>query len=306
VFSAAKANKRNSLILLAAFVLSISAVAIWLGFALENQWVPIVVIGFVIIFTAVQYRMAAREIVTIVGAIPLTKADNALLWRLVENLSIREGLPMPRLYLIFDPTPNALAAGTSPDRALIAVTSGLLDLLDKAELEAVLAHEIGHIKNYDIRVKTIVFGLLGAVAFIALLGWALAANSLASNRTSAGGRNQAGAIAVGLGLVGAVVAAIASVLSHVIGPIIRSAVSRQREFLADASAVDTTRRPEALISALSKLEANPQELARADANSAHLFFVNPLRGRISMFFTATHPPISKRIERIRRIGTSLS
>jgi heat shock protein HtpX len=305
VFAAAAANKRNTFILLSMFILAVSGVAIWVGFLFEAVWIPILVVIYLLVFTAVQYRFASREIMHLIGALPVKRSEQAELWKLVENLSIREGLPMPRLYLIFDSAPNALAAGTSPDKAVIAVTSGLLELLSKAELEAVLAHEFGHIKNYDIRVKTVVFGLLGAVAFIALMGWTLVSSSMASTQAAAGGKNPVGAISISLGIIGAAVAAVAGLLSHVLGPLVRAAISRQREYLADASAVETTRQPKALIAALEKLGDAGQKLARAQPSTAHLFFTSPLRGRVATFFTATHPSIQKRIERIRQIGTSL-
>jgi len=306
MFSAISANKRNTAVLILVFVMSITAVAAWVGFVTENWWIPGIALGFVVGYTALQYRFAAREAIALAGGVELTRADNPSLWTALENLSIREGLPMPRLFLIPDAAPNAMAAGTSPDRAVVGVTTGLLELLDRSEVEAVLAHEIGHIKNYDIRVKTVVFGLLAAVGIIAYAGWAMAGSAMASSAAAGARRNPASAVALGFGALGLVVGLVASSIAHVVGPVIRSAISRQREYLADVSAVETTRYPEGLIGALRKLDQAQQPMGRPQHSSAHLFFTNPVRGIIARFLTATHPPIKKRIERLERMRNSLA
>jgi len=213
----------------------------------------------------------------------------------VENLCIGAGLPMPKVYVIEDGSPNAFATGRDPDHAAVAVTRGLLRKLDKAELEGVIAHELSHIGNYDIRVMTIVVVLVGLAALMADFALRLTfygAGRRSSNRGRSGGAGVAIIYAVALAAV---------ILTPIVAQLIRFAVSRQREFLADASGALLCRNPDALARALEKISADPDPLEVANKATAHLYINNPLREHKSFLnnLFATHPPIEERVQLLR-------
>jgi len=291
LYSAIAANKRNTLIILIGFVLLLGALAYGWGVASGNGSSAIWIIAFVIGYALFQYYASGRIAVSMSGAVEIQKADNPRLYRIVENLAISQGLPMPKVYIINDPAPNAFAAGRDPKHAVVAATTGLLEIMNDNELEGVMAHEIGHVKNYDIRVSTIVFGLIAAVGLLA--DFALRAAFFSGGR----GRNSGnlGAVLILIGIVGWIVA-------WLIGPMVRAAISRQREYLADASGVEMTRYPEGLASALQKLGEYGRPMRRVDSAMAHMFINDPVKpGMVERAFS-THPPIPKRIERLRQIG----
>jgi heat shock protein HtpX len=210
------------------------------------------------------------------------------LWRTVENLAITDGLPMPKVYIMNDPAPNAFATGRDPKRASVCVTSGLLDVMDDQELQGVLAHELGHIKNYDIRVSMIAFALTAVISLLAdimlRLVWFNDDN-----------RNNNGAF-LALGIV-------AAILAPIVATMIQLAISRQREYLADATGALTTRYPEGLANALQKIENTGSAVKHQNTATAHLFFANPLKGGSLANLFSTHPPIQDRIARLRDMGT---
>lgn len=242
------------------------------------------------IYTLIQYFIAAKMALALNGAKEIRKSDEPRLYRIVENLSITEGLPMPKVYIIDDPSPNAFATGRDPKHAHVAATSGILELMTDRELEAVMAHEIGHVKNYDIRVMMIVFGLVSAIGLIAdaflRMMWF-------------GGNddNPPHPIFLVLGIVAALLAPFVAIL-------VQAAISRQREYLADASGALTTRDPEALASALEKLGSVGTGLKRQNSSTAHLFFASPLKGASLAKLFSTHPPIEQRVARLRSMGSS--
>ncbi|HAC56587.1 TPA: protease, partial [Candidatus Saccharibacteria bacterium] len=208
---------------------------------------------------------------------------------IVENLAITNGMPMPKVYIVNDPAPNAFATGRDPKHAHVAATSGILDLMDDRELEAVMAHEMGHVQNYDIRVMMIVFGLVSAIGLLADVLSRMFLFSGDDNRPS-------NPIFIVIGIVAALLAPVVAVL-------IQAAVSRQREYLADATGAMTTRDPEALATALEKLGAAGSALKKQNPSTAHLFFANPLKGSTFLNAFSTHPPIEQRVERLRSMGT---
>jgi heat shock protein HtpX len=291
LYSAIAANKRNTVIILSGFVLLLGALAYGWGVASGNGSSAIWIIAFVIGYALFQYYASGRIAVSMSGAIEIQKADNPRLYRIVENLAISQGLPMPKVYIINDPAPNAFAAGRDPKHAVVAATTGLLELMNDNELEGVMAHEIGHVKNYDIRVSTIVFGLIAAVGLLA--DFALRAAFFSGGRSRNSGN--LGAVLILIGIVGWIVA-------WLIGPMVRAAISRQREYLADASGAEMTRYPEGLASALQKLGDYGRPMRRVDSAMAHMFINDPVKpGMVERAFS-THPPIPKRIERLRQIG----
>jgi heat shock protein HtpX len=229
------------------------------------------------------------------GAHEIQKSDNPRLWRIVENLAITEGMPMPKVYIIPDDAPNAFATGRDPKHAIVAATTGLLAIMDDKELEGVMAHELGHVKNYDIRVSTIVFGLVSAIGVLADM--AIRASFFAGN----GRRDNQNDGGLGIALLA--IGIVASIVAFLIGPIVSAAVSRQREYLADATGAHTTRYPEGLASALEKLAQYGRPLRRASSSMAHMYISDPIKPGITERLFSTHPPLPARIKRLREIGS---
>jgi heat shock protein HtpX len=228
----------------------------------------------------------------------VTKEDEPELYRTVENLCIGAGLPMPKVYVIEDGSPNAFATGRDPDHAAIAVTRGLLQKLDKLELEGVIAHELSHIGNYDTRMMTIVVVLVGLAALMA--DFALRLTFFGAGRRSSN-RDRGGGAAV---LIIYAIALVAVILTPIAAQLIRFAISRQREFLADASAALLTRYPEGLARALEKISADPDPLEVANKATAHLYINNPLHEHESFLnnLFSTHPPVEERIRLLRAMA----
>jgi heat shock protein HtpX len=224
---------------------------------------------------------------------PIEKNDNPYLYRIIENLSIASGLPMPKVYIIPDSAINAFATGRDPVHASIAVTTGAVEKLANEELEGVIAHELSHVKNYDIRLMTVVLVLVGLLALLS--DWFMRMRFFGGRRDSReGGGAQAILMVIGLILI---------ILAPIIGQLIQLAVSRRREFLADASAALLTRYPEGLASALEKISSEHAPLQRANNATAHLYIANPFGGAKHLFSSlfATHPPIQERIKTLRQM-----
>jgi heat shock protein HtpX len=238
-----------------------------------------------------SYYYSDRIVLSMSRARPVTKEEEPYLYNAVEGLCIAAGgLPMPRLYLIEDSAPNAFATGRDPQHAAIAVTRGLLDKLNRVELEGVIGHEMSHIRNYDIRFMTLVSVLVGTV--LLLSDWML--RSVYYSRGRRGRQGGAAGILILIGLVFVI-------LSPIIAQLMQLALSRRREFLADASGAVLTRYPEGLASALEKIAADPDPLEVANKATAHLYIWNPLKdhgGRLNALFS-THPPVEERVRRLR-------
>jgi heat shock protein HtpX len=225
----------------------------------------------------------------------VTKEEEPEYYRTVENLCIGAGLPMPRLYIIEDSAPNAFATGRDPNHAVICVTRGLLQKMDHLELEGVIAHELSHIGNYDIRLMTLVVVLVGIVALLADFMFRFTIWG-AGGRSSNRGRSGGSAV-----IIIYAVALLAAILAPIAAQLIRLALSRQREYLADASGALLTRYPEGLASALEKISADKEPLEAANKATAHLYIVSPLLEHQSFLnnLFSTHPPIEERIRRLR-------
>lgn len=290
MYSAIAANKRNTVIIMAVFVGIIGAIGWAVSYLYGNRSITWIVLAVALVYALIQYFAASSLAVAMTGAKQIEKRDNPRLYRIVENLSITIGIPMPKVYIIDDPAPNAFATGRDPRHAIVAATTGILDVMDDRELEAVMAHEMGHVQNYDIRVSMIAFGLVSAIGILSdvvgrMFFW--------GNSDREGGSNP---IAMIIGIVIIILAPIAAAM-------IQMAISRQREYLADATGSMTTRDPEALASALEKLETYGRPMQRQNSSTAHLFFSNPLKsGAISNLFS-THPPLKDRIARLRANAT---
>ncbi|MDX9892799.1 MAG: M48 family metallopeptidase [Patescibacteria group bacterium] len=293
-------NKRKTAILIAGFVAIIMLVGFAFSQTTELGYSGLVIAaGVSIIMSLSSYFYGDKVALSTAGAKgPLVKEDNPYLYRLVENLSITAGLPVPKVYLIPDPAINAFATGRNPQHASIAVTTGAIDKLENEELEGVLAHELSHIKNYDILLMTIVIVLVGLIAllsdwFIRIKFWGGSSKG-SDNRNS--GSNQLQAILLIAGVV-------LLILSPLIGKLIQLAISRKREFLADASGSLLTRYPEGLARALEKISQESMPVKKANNATAHLYIASPF-GRTKHAFSnlfATHPPITERVAALRQM-----
>jgi heat shock protein HtpX len=249
---------------------------------------------------AVGYYQSDRIVLGISRAKPVTKEEYPYLYNVVEGLAIAAGVPTPKCYVIDDTAPNAFATGRKPETAVICVTTGLLQKLNRVELEGVVAHEMSHIKNYDIRLQTLVVVMAGVV--VLLSDWMLRSfwwgGGRRRGRSRSGGGGAAGGVFLLVGLA-------LAVLSPIIATLIQLAISRKREFLADASGAMLTRYPAGLASALRKISADTEPLEAANKATAHLYIVNPLKnvrsaGGINRLFS-THPPIAERIAALEKM-----
>jgi heat shock protein HtpX len=289
MYSDIAANKRKTIIIMAVFIAFI-ALVVWVFDKSLNGSASIfygALIGS-LVYAVITYYTGSKMSLAVNSARQIEKKDNPRLWRIIENLAITDGLPMPKVYIMDDPAPNAFATGRDPKHASVCTTSGLLDTMDDDELTAVFAHELGHIKNYDIRVSMVAFALTAVISLLAdillRLTWFRGGDRESEN-------NQAFLI---LGIV-------AAILAPLVATMIQLAISRQREYLADATSALTTRYPEALISALTKISQTGSTLRRQNTATAHLFFANPLRGHSLANLFSTHPPIADRIARLQKM-----
>lgn len=283
------ANKRKTVLMMAIFVALVAGLGWLFGeFSGRPAITPYVLIGAVV-YALISYFAGAKMSLALNGAQPITKKDNPRLWRIIENPSITDGLPMPKVYIIDDPAPNAFATGRDPNHAAVAATTGILDIMSDTELEGVFAHELGHVKNYDIRVSMIAFALMAVVSIIADI---MLRMTWFRDRDS---DNDSGSqLFFILGIIGAI-------LAPIVATLIQLAISRRREYLADATGALTTRYPEGLASALEKIGRTGSALRRQNASTAHLFFANPLRGKGFSNLFSTHPPIEDRVKRLREM-----
>jgi len=288
-------NKRKSFFLILFFLGLIFALA-WLFGELTNLGPHGLTLAVVIavVMTFGSYYSSDKIVLAISRARPVEKKDYPYLYNVVEGLAIAAGLPKPRCYIIDDTAPNAFASGRNPKNSVIVVTTGLLQKLNRAELEGVIAHEMAHIKNYDILVQTLAVVMVGIVALLS--DWILRTFLWGGRRRSSKDSGNIGAIIVVVGLI-------LAIFSPFIAQLIRLAVSRKREFLADANGAFLTRYPPGLASALRKLDADREPLEAANKATAHLYIVNPLKdikGNVNKLFS-THPPIKERITALEKM-----
>jgi heat shock protein HtpX len=295
MYRAIAKNKRNTVFIILLFILIIGGLGALAAYVYHSPTIAITVIVIAVGYATIQYFAASRLAISISGGQEIQKADNPRLYRIVENLSITDGLPMPKLYIINDPAPNAFATGRNPEHSYVAATTGLLDLMDDSELEGVMAHEMGHVQNYDTRVSMIVFGLVVAIGFIAdlFLRFAFFGGGRGNDRNGGGGGSNPIVIVFGIA---------AMIVAPLVAAGVQAAISRQREYLADATSAMTTRNPDALASALEKLGQYGRPMQKQNSSMAHLWISDPTRpGFMSRLFS-THPPIEDRVARLHKIG----
>ena len=285
------ANKRKTVFLLFAFFTLAGVLAYVFSKALANESIFVFAVVFSFFYALWGYFASSGAALALNGAKQIEKSENPRLFRIVENLAITEGLPTPNIYIIDDKGLNAFATGRDPKHASVAVTTGLLEILTDTELEGVMAHELGHIKNYDIRVSMIAFALVGVISLLCDMFW----------RISFWGRDNDDSNANGILMMVAIVAVI---LAPLVALLIQLSISRKREYLADATGALTTRYPEGLASALEKIRDGGPALRRQNSSTAHFFIANPLKGKSVSTMLSTHPPINERITILRNmIGT---
>lgn len=286
MYSSIAANKRNTVLIMALFIGLVGAIGWAISYVYGNQSIAVWVLGVALVYALIQYYAASKLALAMTGAREIEKRDNPRLYRIVENLAIATGMPTPKVYLIDDPAPNAMATGRDPKHAVVAATTGILEIMDDRELEAVMAHEMGHVQNYDIRVSMIAFGLVSAIGVLSDL--AMQFFWFNDNRRE-GGVNPVIMI-IGIVLI---------LLAPVLAMLIQLAVSRQREYLADATGAMTVRDSEGLARALEKLQLYGRPMERQSTTTAHLFFSNPLKAGFVAKLFSTHPPLEERIARLR-------
>ncbi|MFA5126905.1 MAG: M48 family metallopeptidase [Patescibacteria group bacterium] len=283
-------NKRKSWALMLIFAVVIVALGWVWGKYSGDQYGPVIIaVLLATILNLISWLAGDKIALATAGAKPLVKADNPYIYRLVENLCITAGLPMPQIYIINDPAMNAFATGRDPQHSSIALTTGIIKGLENEELEGVIAHELSHVKNYDIRLMMIVIVCVGIITLLA--DWLLRSFMWRGRDNNDRGSN---------GII-MLIGIILSILSPLFAKLIQLSISRRREFLADASGALLTRYPEGLARALEKISAQSQALKHANKATAHLYIANPFSGKNVANLFSTHPPIEERIAALRKI-----
>jgi len=282
-------NVRRTWYLMTAFLALFVAIGWVLSYTIEGgEWLFPVAIAFALFSTVGSYWFSDKLVISMTRAKPLTRSDDLELYQMVENLSITAGLPMPKLYIVDDPSPNAFATGRDPNHAVVAVTTGLRHILDKSELEGVLAHELSHIGNRDMLVGTIAAVLAGVLVMISQLFFRMTLfGGMGRSRNNRGGN--------ALMIVGLIAALI---IAPIAATLLRLAISRKREFLADASGALLTRYPDGLASALQKINRAAVPMRHSSNAMAHLWLSDPEPRRKKNFVAKmfmTHPPVEERV-----------
>jgi heat shock protein HtpX len=306
-------NKRNSVLLVLIFCLFTAAIALILALGIvafndpdaiaQLRWGEALIAGGVaaalaMLFSLIGYYSGDQFVLAASGARRIRHADDPELFNVVEEMSIAAGVPMPKVYLIDDPALNAFATGRDPQHAAVAITTGLRHHLTRDELQGVIAHEMSHIRNYDIRLMLLMAVLVGTVVMLSDFFWQILRTSRGSNKNS---KSEGGSGWIVLIIL--ILAVVLAMIAPILAQIIQFAVSRQREYLADATAVELTRYPQGLASALRKLQGNAAVLKSANRGTAHLFIANPIKKfqeKADSPF-ASHPPLKERIARLEAL-----
>lgn len=283
-------NKLESYFIISLFVIFISLIVYFLCIYLELGYLSVLIAFlFASLSAFISYYNCDKIVLSLNGARPATEEQDKLLSSILDNLCIGTGLPRPKLYVIEDSAPNAFATGRNPENAVICFTTGLIEKLNKYELEGVMAHELSHIKNYDILLSTVISVFVG---FVVIISDFITRSTL---RRKSSSDEKGGSIILIIGLV-------FLILSPIFATLMQLAISRKREYLADSSAVEITRNPEGLKSALTKLSLDTEALEAANKSTAHMYIVSPFKGKDIASLFSTHPPLEKRIERLQNIN----
>lgn len=285
-------NKRKTFLLVALFIGLVLVIGWAIGFLFSDSPFSGLILAIIIlaIYVPVTYMSASSQVLSMAKAREIKKGDHPQLFSIVEELVIAARLPMPKVYIINDPVPNAFATGINPEKAAVAFTTGLLERLNREEIEGVVAHELAHIRNYDIRLMTICIALVGVVILLGDIG-----SRMLFYRGGRRGNDRQNPILLIIAIVLVILAPIAALF-------VQLAVSRNREYLADATAVEFTRNPLGLINALQKISADPRDLKNANTSTASMYIASPFskkRKKRRANLWSTHPPIESRIERLQ-------
>lgn len=289
LYQLADSNIRKTWLLLFVFFIIFIGLGWILAYIFDSLFILIIAVIFSVGTSFSSYWFSDKIVLSMTKAKPIAKADNPELYRIVENLCITTGVPLPKIYILNEEQPNAFATGRDQDHAVIAVTTGLLTKLEKVELEGVIAHELAHIKNKDMLLQTMIVVLAGVIAIVS--------NIFIRMNFRGGNRNSKANPAV------AIIGIIAIILAPIVANLIKLSISRKREFLADASGALITRYPEGLASALEKIASDPMPMKKKSIATAHLFISNPFKGKESKSFFvriySTHPPTEERVRALR-------
>ena len=288
IYTQADKNTRLTWIYITGFLVFVVAVGYVFAQAMNNSMILIGAVIFSTLMSFASYWWSDKIVLAMSGAKEVTHENAKEIYHIVENLCITAGLPVPKIYLIPDPSPNAFATGRDPEHAVIALTTGIVEKLEKPELEGVIAHELSHIGNRDMLLSTVIVVLVGFVALLAdwFRRWAWWGGD-----DEGEGRNP----------LFLVIAVLLSLLAPLAATLVQLAISRKREFLADASGALLTRYPEGLARALEKISADPTPMRHANRATAHLFITNPFKGKKIAALFQTHPPIEERIKVLREM-----
>ena len=291
-------NKRKTWVLLIVFFLLLAIVGYAVGYLFMNSGFGGVTIAMILgfIYALTMIFQSTEIVMSMNGAREVDRNEEPVLYHVVEDMAMVAQIPMPRVYVIDDPGLNAFATGSNPQNAAVAATSGLLEIMNREELEAVIGHEVSHIRNLDIRISTIAVALASAITLLSsmagrMMWWGGASRSSRSNDRDGGG----------LEVIMLVVSLLAIVLAPLAATLVQLAISRQREFLADASSVELTRNPQGMINALLKLENSQPMTHHVDDASSALYINDPQKPGFLKKLFYTHPPISERIERLKHM-----
>lgn len=300
LYTHSDSNKRKTYFLLAGFLIFIIIIGYVFSYAMDSPGVLVFAVVFSVLMSFFSYWYSDKLVLAMSNAKEVKFEDNKELYRLVENLCITAGLPVPKIYIIQDSAPNAFATGRDPEHAVVAFTTGIIQKLDRAELEGVVAHELSHIGNRDILIATIVTVLVGIVVLLAdwFRRWTFWGGGHRRSNDRGGGQLQ---------LIIMIAAILLSILAPIFAYMMQFAISRKEEFRADADGALLTRYPEGLARALEKISADPEPLEVANRATAHLYIASPFEGKrdkrdkVSFFKKAfmTHPPVNERIAALR-------
>jgi len=289
LYDQADKNTRLTWIYILGFLVFVIGIGYVFAGAMNNYAILVVAVLFSVLMSFASYWWSDKIVLAMSGAKEVTRENAREIHNIVENLCITAGLPVPKIYIIQDSSPNAFATGRDPEHAVICFTTGIIEKLDKSELEGVAAHELSHVGNRDILLSTVIVVLVG---FVALLAGFFRRWSFFGGRDNDRENGQ-------LGLILFIAAIILSILAPIAAMLIQLAISRKREYLADADGALLTRYPEGLARALEKISADPTPLQHANQATAHLFIANPFRGKKISNLFQTHPPIAERVKRLR-------
>lgn len=293
MFDTIKKNKRESLFIVSIFIIVITLIVYYVCMALDMGTISIVIaLVFSIVSAWSSYYFSDQIVLKLNNARPATHEENLQLVNILDSLMVASGLNIqPKLYVVDDPQPNAFATGRNPEHSAICVTTGLLEKLDYYELEGVVGHELGHIKNYDIRLSAIVTVMVG---FVVMLSDMFSRFMFYGGNRRKNSESKGNAIFMLIGLV-------LLILSPIFGKLMQLAISRKREYMADATSVQFTRNPDGLISALQKISIDPNQLKTANNSTAHMYIANPFRKKKSSNIWSTHPSTEDRIEALKNL-----